>query len=203
MKTRTKFILWSLPLLLIFLTYVCILIFSYGWNVPWKLVGKPSENISKIIGYNFSVGKLYIFSNSGEMYSLQYYHYNDPVPPPSDWIKDNSYKKELDPVYASSYEHIAFPSPPSLFKVKQIYQVEFLGVESTSVTKFALSEDGNLWYWRVSRSGLREFFYFLILVIEILAYVFAILVYFVILLTKRVIRKLKTSNTQSDSLLGD
>jgi len=198
MKTRTKFILWTLPILLIVLTYLYIIIVSNGLNVPWKIVGKPSENISKIIGYNLGVDKLYVYSVSGEMYSLPYYRYGDPIPLPSNWVKDKNYKKELDPIFENGYIPISFLSLPPPFKVKQIYQFEFRQIEGGSVTKFALSEDGNLWCWSVAGSGLQYFFYFLILAIEILAYIFALFVYFIIFLTKRAIRKFnfKTPNTQ-------
>jgi hypothetical protein len=189
MKTRTKFILWSLPLLLIILTCLYIFVVGNRLNVPWKFVGKPSENISKIIGYNVSVDKLYVCSDTGEMYSFGYLgYYNEPVPQPSDWIKDGSYKKELDPVYKSGYVPLAVLSPPQPFKAKQIYQIDHRETESTSVTKLALSEDGNLWSWGVGFSGLQGYIYFLILAAEVLAYAFALFVYFAILLTKKVIR---------------
>jgi hypothetical protein len=198
MKTRTKIILWTLPLLVIILTYIYIYVIGNGLNVAWEFVGKPSENISKIIGFNFNPGKLYVFTDSGEIYSLPYYHYDDPIPSPSQWVKDENYKKELDPISVSSYVPIEFPSPPPPFNVKQIYQVSFPAIESTNVTKFALSEDGNLWFWRAAGSGLQGFFYSLVLAIEILAYILAVFIYFVIYLMKRMLSKLnnKTPDTQ-------
>ena len=49
MKARTKIVLWTVPLLVIVFTLLYIYVVSNGLNVPWKLIGKPSENISKII----------------------------------------------------------------------------------------------------------------------------------------------------------
>jgi hypothetical protein len=178
MKTHVKINLWTLPLLVIGLTWFYIYMVSNGLNVPWKFVGKPSEKIAKITGFNS--GKLYVETDSGEMYSLHYYHFGDSLPPPDQWDKDNKYKKELDPIYESSYGYTAFKSPPPLFKIKQIYQLSFPAVESSNLTKFALSEDGNLWYWAHAGGGFEGLFYFLILAGEILLYVLALIIKFVI-----------------------
>jgi len=180
MKTRTKIILWTLPLLVIVLTFLYMYVVGNGLNVPWKLVGKPSENISKIIGFN--LGKLYVVTASGEMYFLKCNYMGFPNPSPYQWGKDENYTKVLDPFYGS------LPVPPAspllLFKVKQIYQFVHAETESSAVIKFALSEDGNLWFWTVSGSGLQGFFYFVILAGEILLYVLALFVSFVISLVK-------------------
>jgi hypothetical protein len=182
MKTRTKIILWASPLLVIVLTYLYIYIVGNGLNVPWKFVGKPSENIAKIIGFN--TGKLYVETDSGEMYALQCSDDCYSMPSPIRWVKDKNYKKGLDPIY-----DLSITSPPPFFKVKQIYQFSYPAVESLTVTKFALSEDGNLWYWTASGSGLEGFFFFMTLAGEILLYVLALFINFVVFLAKRIIRK--------------
>ena len=195
MKTSTKIILLTSPLLLIVLTYLYGVIISNGLNVHWKLVGKPAENISKIIGYN--VGKLYFYSDSGIMYSLPYYPWSDPDSATSNWVEDNSYKKELDPIYDSRYKPHKILSLPPPFRLKQIYQFDYSETESTKAIKFALSDDGNLWYWSVSGSGLQGFFFFLILAFEVLVYVCALFVFCVVfLLMKKVKRK---SNFQASN----
>jgi hypothetical protein len=188
MKTRTKIILWTLPLLVIVLTFLYIYVIGNGLNVPWKLVGKPSENISKIIGFN--PGKLYVETASGEMYFLKCDYMGFLNPSPYQWGKDENYTKALDPFYRIRPAPPASPLP--LFKVKQIYQFVYAETDSFAVIKFALSEDGNLWFWTHGGGGLQGVLYILELAGEILLYIIALLINFVIFLAKRIIRKIRS-----------
>jgi hypothetical protein len=47
-----------------------------------------------------------------------------------------------------------FISWPLLFKVKQQYEMIYQLVEGERLTKFALSEDGNLWIWNYGKGGM-------------------------------------------------
>lgn len=189
MKLRTKIILWTLPILVIVVSFLYLFVIYSGLNVPWKMVGKPSENISTILG--FSSGKLFVETDSGEMYSIDYYHYGYSIPSPDQWAKDKNYEKELDPIYGSNHVPYTYATPPQSFNVKQVYQLEFPATESFNVTLFVLSEDGNLWYWRNAAGGLQYFFYFLIIASEILLYGLALFIGLVIFLTKRIKRNSK------------
>ena len=183
MKTRTKIILWTLPILVIFLEILYNYVFNSGLTVPWKFLGKPSENISKIIGVK--IFKIYVYTDSGEMFSLPYYHnLADPFPAPIQWSKENNFNIAPDPLLESGYMPFTSPSPP--FKVKQIYQFSFPQIEDNNVNKFALSEDGNLWFWSYAADVYQGLQFLLILTIEILAYLLVLFIGFVIFLTKRI-----------------
>ena len=154
-----------------------------GLTVPWKFLGKPAENVSKIIG--FEQNKLYVYSETGEIYSLQYYqNYYESFPIPIQWSKEKNSNISPDPRLESGY--MPFTSPPPPFKVKQIYQFKFPQIEGSNVNKFALSEDGNLWFWGYSAGVYQGLQFLLILIIETLAYLLALFIGFVIFLTKRI-----------------
>jgi len=194
MKTRTKLILWALPLLLIFATFLYIFIVGNGLNVPWKFVGKPSEDISKIVGYNYQVGKLFVSTDTGKMYSLPYHQFGDPIPSSAQWTEDDTYKKELDPIYGDNNVTKDVLSPPTSFRAKQIYQFAFPVIEGTNINKFALSEDGDLWFWSAGSGVFEGLYNFLILAVEILVYLFALFLYFLIYLMRRAGRKRKNQD---------
>jgi len=200
--TRTKLILWALPLLWIIATFLYIFVVRNGLNVPWKFLGKPSENISKIVGYNYQVGKFFVSTKTGKIYSLPYYHFGDLIPSPTLWTKDDTYKKELDPIYGKANATNVFLSPPTPFKLKLMYQFAFPGFEGTNINKFALSEDGDLWLWSAGGGVFKGVFNFLVLTIEILVYLLALLLYLVIYLTRRAGRKLKNQDMLSSVSVG-
>ena len=186
MKTRTKIILWTLPLLVIVLTILCEFIFNSGLTVPWKFVGKPSESISNIIGYDGF--KLYVSTETGETYSLPYnQNFGDSIPSPVQWVKEKNVKIGLDPIFEVRTEQ--FKSPPPPFKVKQIYKFAFPEIEGSNLNKFALSDEGNLWFWSYAKGVFQDLGILQLLAIEILAYIFALFITFVILLTRKIIRK--------------
>jgi hypothetical protein len=188
MKTRIKIILWTAPLLVILLTIIYPKVFFSGLTVPWRLVGKPSENISEIIGVKFSEGKMYVLTASGDTYSIHFnqYFYGS-IPSPVQWIKEKDHNILTDPI--GNYGGEKFTPPPPPFKPMQIFEFGIPATESTFDIRFALSEDGNLWYWSFGTGGLQGLFYALVLAIEILAYLLALFINFVIVLTRRMIRR--------------
>lgn len=198
MKTRTKIIIWFSPLLLIFLEVLSLIIICSGLTVPWRFVGNPSEKIAKIIGYKNSLKKLYVTTDSGEMYSLNYDYYNqddlkkglDFITSHAHWVKENEISIEPDQMYDR-----ACGSPkltPLFFREKQFYRIEYQAVEGCGETWFGLSQDGNLWVWHYG-SGLCDYLIIVIGIplfpLEILAYLLAIFIGLMVFLVKRIIRR--------------
>ena len=190
MKTRVKIILWTIPLLVIIFTLISMIVISSGVTVKWKLIGKPSESITKIIGVKYTNRKLYVLTASGNTYSLYFKVYPASVPIPGQWNKENDDNISTDPV--KDYGGKSFTPPPPPFKVKQIYKFEIPATESSNETRYALSEDGNLWYWSFSYSAYQDLFYVMIIAIEILIYLLALFINFAIFLTKRIIRRVQS-----------
>jgi hypothetical protein len=196
MKTRTKIIIWISPLLLIFLEVLGLIVICSGLTVPWRFVGNPSENIARIIGYKNSLKKLYVLTVSGEMYSLSYNqdvvkNGLDSITSHAKWVKENEISIEPDQMY-----DMACGSPkltPLFFREKQLYRIEYQAIEGCGETWFGLSQEGNLWVWYYD-SGLCEYLILVIGIplfpIEILAYLFAILVGLIVYLVK-IIRRSK------------
>lgn len=173
-----------IPLLVMGLEILCYSFYAKGMFVTWKLVGKPSETITEIIGLNFP--KLYVTTTSGEMYSLQLKMNNDLVFFPDQWLKERNYKKELEGNYSS---YTGFTPLPPLFNIKQTYQFQYPQIEGNNLTKFALSDDGNLWIWSYSAGGYLVLFLMILLGIEILAYFIALLIGVVVKKNKRSLQR--------------
>ena len=193
MRTRTKFLLWISPILLMITEILVINIVSNGIAVPWQFVGKPTENIAKVIGYNSYPGKLYVLTESGNIYSVQYNFYNDrmwqvSIPSPVQWVKENNGNIQPDTMY---YDNPCGSSPPTLFNVKQVYEIQYRAIEGCGKTRFALSDDGNLWVWYFD-SGLSFSLAIVIGIplfsIEIVAYLLALVIGLVVSVIKRVRR---------------
>jgi hypothetical protein len=152
-------------------------------------VGKPAENLSKIIGVKFSERKLYVLTASGDTYSIyfdQYIYGYGLIPSPLPWIKEKDSSILTDPV--KNYGGETFTPPPPPFKPVQILEFGIPATESIFDIRFALSEDGNLWYWSFGVGGLHGFLYVFILAIGILIYLLALFIYFVIVITRRMKR---------------
>lgn len=156
-------------------------IVSSGLAVPWKMAGKPPENITKIIGINFSLGKLYVLTDTGLKYSTNFGSPGNVIHYPIQWIRENDSNVVTYPIDESNAN---FKSPPPPFKVKQLFQFQYPTIEGTSEEKFALSEDGYLWYWSFGQGVFQGLFYALIVTIEIVAYLLALLIRFVLFLVK-------------------
>jgi hypothetical protein len=199
MRTRTKFILWLSPLFLIALEVLCLAIICSGLALPWKFVGNPSEKIARIVGYQYVPQKIYIFTVSGEIYSLYYgWGGSDSWPSPLEWVKEKDIHIQPDPdqnVNCGSSsppllfgEGIASIIPPVIFWPKQVYRFGFNAVEFCNPTWFALSDDGNLWVWDY-KNGLCAYLSIVIALplfpLEILAYLLALLIGLVIFLMKK------------------
>jgi hypothetical protein len=69
---RIKFSLWIFPFLGISGGIIYAFMFIHGLITTWHFIGKPSENISRIIGF---VGgrNLFVETEAGNIYSFEYY----------------------------------------------------------------------------------------------------------------------------------
>lgn len=177
MKKRTRVILWTSPLFLI-LIEIFIVFIGVGLFTPWRLVGKPSEDISKIIGVHQD--KLYVSTDSGELFSLQIP--GSSIGTHAVWNKEQEFPSGPQPPclgFVCVVEGAPWTaSPPLLIHIKQIYQFKVGGEGGTLIYKFALSKDGNIWYWvRGFGVDLVVPFYF-ILIIEVVVYLLAIVIGF-------------------------
>ena len=130
MKTRLRIIFWTMPLLVILITIIYGKVFFSGLTVPWRLVGKPSENLTEIIGVKFSEGKLYMLSTSRDIYSIYFNQYiYGSTPSPVQWILEKDQNILTDPV--SNYGGETFTPPPYPFKPIQILEFGVPATEST------------------------------------------------------------------------
>ncbi len=146
MKVRFIFSFWYLIVLGIVIGLLFAFVFKSGLAVTWQCIGKPSSNISKIVG--FVGNKLFLTTENGDVYSIAYEEYllvgNNSIPIPVEWVKEENKSIVPDSIRNSDEGFIILPP---LFKIKQEYAMDFPNIEGSSLVKFVLSEDGNLWMW--------------------------------------------------------
>jgi hypothetical protein len=164
MQHRRRFPLWIIPVLGIIFGVIYAYMFIHGLVVTWHFVGKPSENIARIIGI---VGghNLFVETETGNFYSIEYYNYvngNDVLPLPIEWKKELNSNIQPDPQRTPNMKFVSYPL---LYKVKQIYEMQYPRTEGEFLVKFALSEDGNLWMWNYGQGGMAVITYFIFPVI--------------------------------------
>lgn len=164
MKRRRRFPLWGIPILGIIFGILCAYMFIHGLVVTWHFVGKPTENIARIIGI---VGghSLFVETETGNIYSIEYYNNvngNDFLPLPINWKKESVSNLQPDPQRTPRLKFVALPL---FFKVKQRYEMQYPLVEGEFLVKFALSEDGNLWMWNYGQGGMAGITYLIFPVI--------------------------------------
>jgi hypothetical protein len=186
MKRRRRFPLWSIPILGIIFGIICAYMFIHGLVVTWHFVGKPTENIARIIGI---VGghSLFVETETGDIYSIEYYNNingNDFLPLPINWKKESVSNLQPDPQRTPMMKFVAYPL---LFKVKQMYEMQYPLVEGEFLVKFALSEDGNLWMWNYGQAGMAGISYFIFPVIGFVGGgIIALLIRWTILILEKV-----------------
>jgi hypothetical protein len=163
-KSNEKFskaILWMIPFLAAGLGFAFAYAYLYGVLETWQFVGRPDENIVRIIGIQEG-GKLFVSTESGRHYSLQtaqlyfyglHYHGAVALSPKISWEKE-----QLEPIDLVSTRQPWYPdfvTLPPLFRVNQIYELEYVyRTEGKGEVRYALTEDGNLWMWNHEISGL-------------------------------------------------
>ncbi len=157
---RVRLKLWYLPLLGVILGILYAFMFIHGLIVTWHWQGKPSEDISEIIGV-VNGKSLFVRTVSGDIYSLENMNYlnrNHLALPPILWTKVENHRIEPDPIRKPNMTFISWPLP---FRVKQLYETMHPLVEGEMLTKYALSEDGNLWVWNYGAGGMASLTYFI------------------------------------------
>ncbi len=167
MNRRLKLILWILPLAGIVLGYAFAYLYYHGLLETWHFVGKPGENIVRIIGIR-EARQLLVATAKGKIFSFEFgeiffngFHYEGEValPPQPAWkIEEN---ETVDTVPALQYYGLDFFTLPPLFRVEQLYEMEYLyQEEGKGGVKFALATDGNLWMWDHKIAGLTGVVFF-------------------------------------------
>lgn len=160
MPIRFRLKLWYLPLLGIILGILYAFMFKHGLIVTWHLIEKPPDNISEIIGV-VDGKRLFVRTVSGDIYWFEYMNYinrDQLALPPILWTKEENHMIEPDPIRKPIMAFISWPLP---FRVKQLYETTYQLVEGEMLTKFALSEDGNLWVWNYGAGGMASLTYFI------------------------------------------
>ena len=157
-KHLMKFSLWVLPLIGLVLGYAYAHIFFNGLLATWHFVGKPSENIVRIIGIKDG-RKLLVATDTGKLYSFGFYYGGEvALPPHLTWEKE-----QVDTVDTVSHPDWGadFITLPPRFQVEQLYELEYLyKVEGKGEVKFALAADGNIWMWHHQIAGLTGLVYY-------------------------------------------
>lgn len=160
MNLHFRFKLWYIPVLGIILGILYAFMFIHGLIVTWRFIGKPSENISEIIGV-VNGNRLFVRTVSGDIYSLEFTKFinqDHSTFPSIEWIKEENHAIEPDPIRLPNMTFISWPLP---FRVKQLLETTYQLVEGERLTKFALSEDGNLWIWNYGAGGMASLTYFI------------------------------------------
>jgi hypothetical protein len=153
MRRSPKFIPWIFPFLGIVLGYGYAYVFFHGLLETWQFVGKPDQNIVRIIGIR-DRRKLLVATETGKIYSFGFYHQGKAaLPPQLSWEKEQL--DTVDPISRFEYYGADFISLPPRFQVKQLYDLQYeYRVEGKGEVKFALAPDGNLWMWNHQIAGL-------------------------------------------------
>ena len=158
MKHPRRFSLWVLPLIGFVLGLAYAYIFFNGILATWHFVGKPDENIVRIIGIKEG-RKLLVATETDKLYSFGFYYRGEvALPPQLSWEKE-----QLDTVDTVSHSDLGadFITLPPLFQVEQLYELEYrYKVEGKGEVKFALATDGNLWMWNHKIAGLAGLVYY-------------------------------------------
>ncbi len=162
MRHPLKLILWVLPVLGFVLGYAYAYLYFHGLLETWHFVGKPDENIVRILGIR-EARKLLVATETGKIYSFEFgniflnefYRYEGEValPPQPSWEEEAH--DTVDPVRPLEYYGADFFTWPPLFQVVQRYEAAYLyDVEGKGEVKFTLAADGNLWMWNHQIAGL-------------------------------------------------
>jgi len=154
MGRSRKFNIWILLPMFFVLGIVVALMRNYGLTTTWHFLGKPDEQVAKIIG--ISEGhKLLVSTTTGHVYSFEFYPWMS-IPFHPSWIKENLSNLEVDPVQSWGADFVTLPP---LFRVIQIFDMEYQLVEGIGEVKFALSEEGDLWIWNHTRGNFSNLLY--------------------------------------------
>ncbi len=145
MNKKRRFLVWILPILGIILGIGFANLYIRGAFSTWGKASTSTEKISRIIG-DVDEYNLLVETVSGETLYVQTTHC---------WIYDNngsqrgvSIQSQPEQDYAADYPMWPLPS-----RVKQTYDIYYYSDGPKGLERFALTEDGELWYWNFCDSG--------------------------------------------------
>jgi hypothetical protein len=161
MRYPVKFILWILPVLGFVLGYTCAYVFFHGLLETWHFVGKPDENIVRILGIR-DARKLLVATQTGKIFSFEFgkisfngFSYEGEVTLPIQPVWEKMEHDTVDPVRRLEYYGADFFTWPPFFQAAQMYEAAYLyDYEGKGEVKFALADDGNLWIWNHQIDGM-------------------------------------------------
>jgi hypothetical protein len=153
MSRGLKTILWLLPFIGLGLGYLFAYLSFHGFLVTWQRIGKPTEDVVRIIGIRES-RRLLVASAAGQLYSFEFAGPDWGAPPTQiSWVREQD--ETTDRISSIQYFGADFFTLPPLFRVEQLFELEYIyRFEGKGEVKFALAPDGNIWMWRHQISGL-------------------------------------------------
>jgi hypothetical protein len=182
MKSRFKWIFILLGFLLgIFIAFSI----ETGLFEIWHLIGKPPDEIAKIIGGNSN--NVYVQTKSGDIYRFNYFNlpYNG-GPASMAWEKETTHNLDL---YPESHDSGYFITLPPLFYVSQsIGYYDYAGLENGGMEKFVIDPYGSVWQWSHFSAGMAAIVYPIFPIVGMVLGAFIALVWYVIQL---ILRRLK------------
>jgi hypothetical protein len=136
---KFNFIAWGFLLGLFFAIFLEIGVFEI-----WQPLGKPPEEISRIIGSSGAI--VYVQTKSGTTYKYVFVS-DSPL-----WEVETSHDYRLYPKNSDSGYFITIPP---LFWIKESYSIDDYGmVESGGIRRFAIAPDNSVWMWRHFSAGM-------------------------------------------------
>ncbi len=160
MDASSKLKLWLLPAIGLVLGVIYAYMWMHGLISAWHLVGNPGEPIASIIGV-VDQKEIFVSTDSGKVFSIEYKTCLDDQDYLFDfgsrsiseqviWTGEGSQKIKPDRLQPSGVD---FMVRSGSFEEKQRYDIIEYSVDAERLTRFALSEDGDLWMWSYALGG--------------------------------------------------
>jgi hypothetical protein len=129
-------------------------------NLPYSLGEEFDEASPEVQPLDFAHIRICIGACLGRIYSFEFYYRGEvALSPQLSWEKEQN--DTVDPVSHLNYYGEDFVTLPPLFRVEQLYELEYLyNVEGKGEVKFALAGDGNLLMWNHHIAGLTGLAYY-------------------------------------------
>lgn len=160
MDASSKLKLWLLPAIGLVLGVIYAYMWMHGLIAAWHLVGNPGESIASIVGV-VEQKELFVSTDSGKIYSIEYKTYlenqdyffdfaSHSIREQIIWTSEGLQEIKPDRLQPSGVD---FMVRSGSFEEKQHYDMTEYSVDAERLTRFALSEDGNLWMWSYALGG--------------------------------------------------
>jgi hypothetical protein len=146
-----------------------------GLYEVWQPIGKPPEEITKIVGANSQT--VYVQTSSGNSYRYNFFSSTDESVP-SFWEIETGNDYFLYPQNTDSGYFITLPP---LFRVNQSLSIhDYLAIENGGIRRFVIDPNGSMWMWRHFSTGMGIVFLPIFPLAGIILGTFAALVWHVI-----------------------